>query len=56
MLRLVTEPGAVLGGRPDLLHHLAGTVLGGHGSICRGDKPELLSHMLNQFIFIKKVQ
>lgn len=35
--RLVTESGAVLGGRPDLLHHPAGTVLGGHGSVCRGE-------------------
>lgn len=45
VLRLVTEPGAVLGGRPDLLHHIAGTVLGGYGSICRGDDTEPLSQL-----------
>lgn len=45
VLRLVTEPGAVLGGRPDLLHHIAGTVLGGYGSICRGDVTEPLSQL-----------
>lgn len=37
VFRLVTESGAVLGGRPDLLHHSAGTVLGGYGGICRGE-------------------
>lgn len=37
VFRLVTESGAVLGGRPDLLHHLAGTVLRGYGGICRGE-------------------
>lgn len=37
VFRLVTESGAVLGGRPDLLHHSAGAVPGGHGSLCRGD-------------------
>lgn len=35
--RLVTKSGAVLGGRPDLLYHPAGTVLGGHGGVCRGE-------------------
>lgn len=36
-VRLVTESGAVLGGRPDLLHHPAGTVLGGYGGVCGGE-------------------
>lgn len=37
VLSLVTESGAVLGGRLDLLHHPAWAVLGGYGSICRGE-------------------
>ena len=42
--RLVTESGAVLGGRPDLLHHSTGTVLGRYGGICRGDLTKLIDY------------
>lgn len=37
VFRMATESGAVLGGRPDLLHHPAGSVPGGHGGVCWGE-------------------
>lgn len=47
--RLVTESGAVLGGRPHLLHHTTGPVLRRHGGICWGD---FMFLSLKWFVFL----